>query len=331
MLKDLVTSKNNLNSLFTEEQFNFMNSFDSEISEINSKLVNTEKTRNEIIQFINSIANNLESNTSETNKLTLYKLTDEVTKIFEIINVNIQLLSDLVKELNSLDSEIVTLLSDVETSNQPEEYYQSSVDTIKSKIDNYSLLLNKANEKLDTNNLKIKAFLSDSTTQHYLNNFNISISDLSYNLSTKQVSKTSDYKVNEKDNNVLIISEKENKVFLPYRIAEINDYLEQFSDQYTSFESVVTKEFILPLDYYISHPVLSRFREAYSLCRDREGKPVLESLKYGMDLMFNRNLNPVIIAACKTQAQLSNYLECLEKNDLTRFTDFEIKFEINPL
>ena len=81
----------------------------------------------------------------------------------------------------------------------------------------------------------------------------------------------------------------------------------------------------------MSHPVLSRFREAYSLCRDREAKPIFESLKYGMDMMFNRRLNPAIIAACKTQDQLSNYLNCLEKNDLKSFTDFEIRFEMNPL
>ena len=80
----------------------------------------------------------------------------------------------------------------------------------------------------------------------------------------------------------------------------------------------------------MTHPVIARFREAYSLCRDREAKTIFESLKYGMDLMFNRRLNPAIIAACKTQTQLSNYINCLEKNDLKHFTDFEIRFEVNP-
>lgn len=331
MLKDLVTNKNYLSNLFTEKDFNFINSFDREISKINSQIEKQEKTRDKIVQFINSLASVLELNDSQTDTLALYNLTDKVTKIFELINMNIQLLSDLVKHLNSLDSEIVTLLLDVENANHSEEYYQTSVNEVKSKIDNYSLLLDETNEKLEANNLKIESFLSDSNTQRYLNDFNISLNDLSHNVSTEQTPKVSDYKISEKDNNVLIISEKDNKVFLPYRVEEINDYLEQFPNQYTSFENVVTKEFILPLDYYISHPVLSRFREAYSLCRDREAKPILESLKYGMDLMFNRNLNPAIIAACKTQDQLTNYLNCLEKNDLQSFTDFEIKFEINPL
>lgn len=331
MLKDLVTNKNYLNSLFTEKDFNFIDSFDSEISTINLKIAKQEKTRDKIVQFINSIANVLELNSPETDTVALYKLADEVAKIFELVNTNIQLLSELENQLNSLNSDIVSLLLDIEKSNHEEGYYQATVNTIKSKIDSYSSQLNETNTRLNENNSKIETFLSDSQIQHYLNDFNISINDSLNDVSTGHNSRFSDYQVSEKDNNILIISEKDNKVFLPYRVTEINDYLEQFPDQYTSFENVVTKEFILPLNYYMSHPVLSRFREAYSLCRDREGKPVFESLKYGMDLMFNRNLNPAIIAACKTQDQLSNYLDCLEKNNLDDFKDFEIRFEMNPL
>ena len=86
----------------------------------------------------------------------------------------------------------------------------------------------------------------------------------------------------------------------------------------------------MSLTYFIKHPSIARFREAYSLSRDREAKPIMESIKYAMDLMFKGNLNPAIIAACKTQEQLSNYMNCLEKNDLKHFTDFEIRFEVNP-
>lgn len=331
MLKDLVTNKNYLNSLFTEKDFNFINSFDNEIAEINSKISYQEGIRDKIVQFISSIADVLKLNDPEIDNLALYKLSDEVTKIFELINANIQLLSDLGNQLNSLDSEVITLLLDVEKANHTEEYYESSIQKIKAKIDDYSFFLKETNQKLSNNNEKIDAFLSDPNTKRYLDGFNINISTSYYNTNTNFSPKVTKHQVSEKDNNVLIISEKDNKVFLPYRVEEINDYLEQFPDQYRSFESVVAKEYILPLNYYMSHPVLSRFREAYSLCRDREAKPVLESLKYGMDMMFNRRLNPAIIAACKTQDQLSNYLNCLEKNDLKSFTDFEIRFEMNPL
>ena len=50
-----------------------------------------------------------------------------------------------------------------------------------------------------------------------------------------------------------------------------------------------------------------------------------------MDMMFHYDLNPTIIAACKSQDQLENYLECLKNKNLSDFKDFEIKFEIVPL
>lgn len=330
MSKNSISNKTYLNSLFTEKDFNFINSFDTEISELNSRISYQESIRNKVVQFISSISDVLKLNDPDVDNYSLYKLSDEVTRIFELINTNILLLSTLEKQLNSLDSDIVTLLLDIDKSNNTEEYYEKNIENVKLKIDDYSSLLIENNKKLDVNNIEIDSFLNSENTKRYLNGFNISFKSSCYNINTNKTLKFSDYKINEKDNNVLIISEKDNKVFLPYKIDEINDYLEQFPDQYSSFESVIAKEYILPLKYYMSHPVLSRFREAYSLSRDREAKPVFESLKYGMDMMFNRRLNPAIIAACKTQEQLTNYLNCLDKNDLKKFTDFEIRFEMNP-
>lgn len=81
----------------------------------------------------------------------------------------------------------------------------------------------------------------------------------------------------------------------------------------------------------MKHPVIARFREAYSLIRDRESKSVIDAFKYAFDIMFKYDLNPAIIAACKTQEQFENYLSCLDRKKLDEFKDFEIKFEINPL
>ena len=81
----------------------------------------------------------------------------------------------------------------------------------------------------------------------------------------------------------------------------------------------------------IAGALLSRFREAYSLIRDREAKSVMEAIKYSMNLMFSYELNPAIIAACKTENQLQTYLDCLTNNKLDEFKEFEIKFEVAPL
>lgn len=48
-------------------------------------------------------------------------------------------------------------------------------------------------------------------------------------------------------------------------------------------------------------------------------------------MMFNYSLNPAIIAACKSQNQLENYLKCMDGKSLDDFKDFEIKFEVAPL
>ena len=47
--------------------------------------------------------------------------------------------------------------------------------------------------------------------------------------------------------------------------------------------------------------------------------------------MFKDNLNPAIIAACKTQEQLDDYLTCLDHNNLNAFNHFKIQFNVNPL
>jgi hypothetical protein len=134
-----------------------------------------------------------------------------------------------------------------------------------------------------------------------------------------------------KSNHILIVSEKEKSVFLPYTEEEILKYLEQYPNQYTSFDDVVKKEFIFPIDDYLNHSALARFRESYALIRDKEAKPVLVSLKYAINLMLRYDLHPAIIAACKSQTQLENYLDCLDRKKLDDFNDFEIKFEVTPL
>ena len=133
------------------------------------------------------------------------------------------------------------------------------------------------------------------------------------------------------NNNCLLISETKRKVYLPYSKSEVLEYLDKYPTQYTSFEDVIKQEFIYPTEYYLKHPAVSRFRETYALIRDREAKSIFEAFKFAMDMMFNYNLNPAIIAACKSQDQLEHYLNCLDGNTLNDFKDFEIKFEVAPL
>ena len=146
----------------------------------------------------------------------------------------------------------------------------------------------------------------------------------------------SDNNNNEKDyiledNNVLLISEKKGKVFLPYTIDEVESYLKMFPNKYETYEDVIKCEFILPLKYFQgAFTFTARFREAYALYRYREGKTTVESALLATKIAKKSDLHPAIIAACRSEKVLKNYIKKLDSNKLSEFKDFEIEFKINP-
>ena len=133
------------------------------------------------------------------------------------------------------------------------------------------------------------------------------------------------------DNSSLIISERTKYIYLPYRIDELINYIENYPNVYSSLSDVVKQEFVLKFDYFISHPIKSRFEETYNLMKNREHKSSIESLKFAVKLSKMDNLNPAIIAACKTEYDLNNYLYHLNSNSLNKFKLFDIIYDINPL
>lgn len=150
----------------------------------------------------------------------------------------------------------------------------------------------------------------------------------------------SDYNLEEKiksisegrsNNDTLVISEKKNKVYLPYTIDELEKYLKIYPEVYNSIVDVIDQEFILPFRDFFRFPVQARFSETYNLIRNRQGKSVIYSIMYGLKLLFKSNLNPAIIAACKTEEQLEDYLHCLNLNKLDKFKDFKIIYDVNLL
>lgn len=136
-------------------------------------------------------------------------------------------------------------------------------------------------------------------------------------------------KIDNNDNtNVLIISEKEGLVHLPYKKEDIDEYLQ--TGEFTSKEEVIEKIYTVPLSRY-SNFTISRLIEGFKLMREREKASFRESMKYAMNLIWDRKLHPAIITACKTQDDLDIYLACLEDNMLQLFDAFEIKFDYRPI
>lgn len=135
----------------------------------------------------------------------------------------------------------------------------------------------------------------------------------------------------ESDNETLVISERTNSIYLPYKVTELLRYVETYPNVYSSLADVVEQEFILPFDYFMKHPFKSRFFETYNLIRNRQGKPVTHAVTAGLKLIYKHNLNPAIIAACKTEHELNSYLYYLDNKNLKGFKFFNIHYDINPL
>ena len=132
------------------------------------------------------------------------------------------------------------------------------------------------------------------------------------------------------DNNDLVISERTGKIYLPYSTEELLEYIENYPDVYSSLSDVVNQEFVLSFEYFINHPIKARLEEAYNLIKNREHKSSFEAFKYALKISKMDNLNPAIIAACKNEYDLNNYIYHLNSNSLNKFKTFNIFYDINP-
>ena len=132
---------------------------------------------------------------------------------------------------------------------------------------------------------------------------------------------------NLEDNYTLVISEEDGKVYLPYSKDEVKEDMAQNKGKKIS--ELIEQKYILPLDKY-KNSMRARFREGYKLMYEREGKSRKNAFMLGLELMFETNLHPAIISACKNLEELDIYLDCLEDNELEKFSCFKIIYKSLP-
>lgn len=131
-----------------------------------------------------------------------------------------------------------------------------------------------------------------------------------------------------KPNDTLLISEEEQKVFLPYTVEDLErDIVE--NDELTVAE-IIEKKHTIPLKNY-KNPMKARFKEGFNLMRYKENKSFREAVMLGLELMFESNLHPAIISACRDLQELDIYLDCLDDNELEKFSCFKIVYKAMPM
>lgn len=271
---------------------------------INNNLVFNIKE--EIIKLANIIDlyNNKKNIISLQNRS---KKIDEIlilaTKLKEDLNIIISLHD---KDLDNNCSEIKANL--VEYNKKENELFQKILD-----FENMSTnILNKSLElPLKYTGRKVKKLSNITLTD---NNF----------INTKI-----DINANPQDNNTLIISEKDQKAYLPFYYSEIEKIFKNSNNKYLTMQDVVNDLYVIPLDRFRLSSI-SRFKESFNLIYNKENASITKALDLGLELMFKYELNPIIIAACRNLDELDIYLDCLAENELFNFDCFEIKFEVAP-
>lgn len=315
-----------LEKLFSEENLKFLKNLNQEISKIDILIEKNQVKDEKYSLFLTALST---KNYSKTNKE--YYL--DVKNIYSLLEKNTKNLKSLKNILSSLSAKLVSLVlsnEDVNVKNQVKE--------INTMLNKYSELLDEVKPALTQNNINTNTFNRYHSTRLLLTTFDMDLGDdLDEEITlispqTMSASLDTPYAcfINTNENRTLVISEKENKVYLPYRKTELKAYMSQYPTQYFSYKNVIEKEFILPLSHFMNNQSVARFRETYSLYRDREATSSLTAFQKAFSLTFKQNLNPAIIAACKTKKQLDNYLLCLAENKTDEFTDFEILYDMNP-
>lgn len=316
MIKDILYNSNILDGLFTPKDFEFLKDTNNKQEKLDFEIKMTKLKRDKIIEAINRI--NIEEKEIEnidTNHLKKY--VDIAENAFDSVNKIIENLTQLLNKFNDIEQDIIQLVVKKESNNNVD--VTQTVENINQKIIKFQIEDRKIKNENEKLNINVNAFLNQ-------NNLNIVTKDKVERENVK-LDSVSDIK----DNLELIVSERQKRVYLPYTKSEIEEFLENYPDEYKTAKDVIEQEFIADISIYNKHPILARFREAYSLYRNKEMKSPIDSLKFAMDIMFRSDLNPTIIAAVKSEKQLENYIECLEKNKLEEFKYFTITFEVNPI
>lgn len=260
---------------------------------------------------LSAITTNMVETASSIHKKNLDNFYDTISslkKLFEDISAIQVLASKLEKNLNE-----TIALYDKDNQNNKNEIKANLVEYNRQRDSLLDKILSFENKSIVVLNLATELTLNKKAKRD----------------SSIHETKRIDIELEPHDNNTLIISEKDQKAYLPFFYSDIKSIYESDKSSYQTPQDVVNHLYVLPLNKF-KNSTLARFREGFYFIREKEKGSITKSLDLGLELMFQYELNPIIIAACRNLDELDIYLDCLEENELYDFTCFEIKFEIMP-
>ncbi len=299
-------NKEIINELLKKEGVDFLSNLYTKQEKINNEINDTKAKKEQIIDELLKNEGTLDKDNKE-----LREHINSLESVLESIEIVYKNLSELQSTYINIENRLLIII----------ERIRSNID-IKEEIE---ILSNKINFAISCeNNIK-----NDNEKNYLIINSSLKRTinkTIESNVPTNLENITID---NLTDNLVLKIFEK--RVELPYTKKEVENFMKEYPNEYKTVQDVISKEFIVHISLYNKHPILSRFREAYYLCRIKEMQSVFDSFMFAKSIMFRSDINPYIIAAVKTKKQLEDYIECLEQNRLDDYKYFKIVFAVNPL
>ncbi len=303
------------------------NIINDELDTLNNILNQQRQLKKTLFLYLEKLSESLSNATDTHDTTSLISCLETIKKNFENIKENIDKIKELKKYL--LDSLKLDFFDPI--------YFEKYNKDFKS-------LFNKISE----DNIFYYTFM-ESILKHMTVNFpdfnSNTIKDISNNIeltpnvvSEKVLDETEiKNKINKLQNNinhenlhlnenVLLVSEKNKNVVLPYSTVELEIFFSDHPEKYSSIQDIIDKEYTLPLKYY-KHAAISRFKEAFYLARKKSKLSFLKSLSLANEVFFNSNLNPAIITACRNVDELYIYLSCLDDNALDKFNCFKIVYD----
>ena len=189
------------------------------------------------------------------------------------------LLKKSIININNIEKFVLELIDDLKYINELcEKNIADNENEIKACLVEY----NKQRENLFN---KILEFENDSTCsfQSAINNFlNIDKKSVHNENNIARINIDSE----QHDSNVLIISEKEQKAYLPFFYNKVKDIFENPEYNYKNMQDVVNTLYVLPLNKF-KNSSLSRFRESFNLIRFKENGTILQALDLGLELLLH--------------------------------------------
>lgn len=315
LMNSLETLSNgfNTNSIIEESYMlpQLFKSLNDSIAKANSNLLILKDLETNINSILFTISMQISTNTIDindlNNQLNLYNVRKQDTKN-DILNNS----TYVQKFITSTKVVIDSFVSDIKNSKE---------NTIKQFKENKANVASSSRAAISSNSVNNSSIETNTTLDNQFNSENTEFTESSHNNNILYTP----YKV--KENDTLLISEKQEKVFLPYTLSDLSEFTK---DTEKSLEDIVRENFVVSLHTF-KNPTISRFKVAYNLARNKSNYSLLKSFNFAVEIMFKYNLNPAIILACKTVDELKDYLNCLKEQKLDLFKHFKIKYEMNPM